>query len=304
MEGKNKVLGMLAALTANIIFGFSFIFSKSALESAHPLTVLAVRFTVAFLTLNLLLLTGKIKLDFRGKPKGRLLAMGIAQPLLYFIFELYGLSLVSSAFSGVIISLVPVGVILLSTFFLKEKPTVIQWLCTAVSIAGVSAMSILSNDGAENKLLGVLLLLGAVICAEVFNVLSRGEAARFSPFERTYIMFLLGMVGFNIIAFSVLKGEYIPSVLSAVTEPAFLLSIGYLAVLSSVGAFLLYNYSTSVITATQSASFSNIITVVTVLAGVIILKESFSVWEYLLCAVIIFGVWGVNFFTTEKSKRK
>jgi len=294
-----KILGMVAALTANVIFGFSFIFSKSALQFAQPIVVLAIRFTVAFLALNLLLLTGKIKLDFKNKPKGKLLIMGIAQPLLYFIFELYGLSLVSSAFSGVIISLVPVGVIILSTLFLKERPSIIQWICTVVSISGVSAMSILSNDGAENKALGVFLLLGAVICAAVFNVLSRGESKRFSPFERTYIMFLLGAVGFNTLALAMLGKEYISSIVSAVSEPQFLLSIGYLAVLSSVGAFLLYNFSTSVITATRSASFSNIITVVTVLAGVIILKEKFSIWEYILCAVIILGVWGVNYFTSD-----
>ncbi len=299
MKLNKKILGMVAALTANVIFGFSFIFSKSALQFAQPIVVLAIRFTVAFLALNLLLLTGKIKLDFKNKPKGKLLIMGIAQPLLYFIFELYGLSLVSSAFSGVIISLVPVGVIILSTLFLKERPSIIQWICTVVSISGVSAMSILSNDGAENKALGVFLLLGAVICAAVFNVLSRGESKRFSPFERTYIMFLLGAVGFNTLALAMLGKEYISSIVSAVSEPQFLLSIGYLAVLSSVGAFLLYNFSTSVITATRSASFSNIITVVTVLAGVIILKEKFSIWEYILCAVIILGVWGVNYFTSD-----
>ena len=66
-------------------------------------------------------------------------------------------------------------------------------------------MSILSNDGAKNKMAGVILLLGAVLCAAVFNVLSRGESVRFSPFERTYIMFFLGAVGFNVLAFLTYK---------------------------------------------------------------------------------------------------
>jgi drug/metabolite transporter (DMT)-like permease len=103
-------------------------------------------------------------------------------------------------------------------------------------------------------------------------------------------------------AYILSTSTYISSLVSAVSEPQFLLSIGYLAVLSSVGAFLLYNFSTSVITATRSASFSNIITVVTVLAGVIILKEQFSIWEYILCAVIILGVWGVNYFTSDNKQ--
>ena len=118
MLKEKNLSGILAALFANIIFGFSFIFSKLALSAAHPLIILAVRFTAAFLVLNLLLLTGKIKINLKGKPKLKLIIMGISQPLLYFVFELYGLSLVSSALSGVIIALVPVAVMLLAVVFL------------------------------------------------------------------------------------------------------------------------------------------------------------------------------------------
>jgi len=155
MNNKPKQLkGSIAALLVNIIFGFSFLFSKVALNYAHPLVILAVRFTVAFAVLNLLWLFGVIKLSFKGKPKKGLLLMAIAQPLLYFIFELYGLNLVSSALSGIIVSLVPVGVLLISGIFLSEKPTKLQILCTIVSIVGVSALSVLSNDGNKNHLLG------------------------------------------------------------------------------------------------------------------------------------------------------
>ncbi|MBQ2943482.1 MAG: DMT family transporter [Ruminococcus sp.] len=127
MTDKSKQLkGTIAALIVNIIFGFSFLFSKIALSYAHPLIILAVRFTVAFAVLNLLWMFGIVKLNFKGKPKKRILLMSLAQPLLYFILELYGIENTSSAMSGVIISLVPVVVIILSAVFLKEKPTVSQ----------------------------------------------------------------------------------------------------------------------------------------------------------------------------------
>lgn len=294
MTNKKQLIGMLAALTANMIFGFSFIFSKLALTAAHPLIILCVRFFVAFLALNLLLLTGKIKLNFKGKPKGKLLIMGVMQPLLYFILELYGLSLVSSALSGVIISLVPVAVMILATLFLGEIPSLMQTICTAVSIIGVATISLLSNDNSKTYFLGVLLLIGAVVCASVFNVLSRKESTRFSAFERTYTMFSIGFIGFSLLAVCALKNRFIPELLTAVTNPYFIIAILYLSVLSSVAAFILYNYSTSVISVVQSSSFSNIITVVTVMAGVLFLKERFSILEYLLCVIIIAGVWGVN----------
>lgn len=295
VNNKNTTFGMVAALVSNIIFGFSFIFSKLALSVAEPMIILAVRFTVAFAVLNILWVLGIIKLEFKGKSKKGLLLMAIAQPLLYFIFELYGLSLVSSALSGIIISLVPVGVLLISGVFLGEKPTKIQVLCTCVSIVGVSALSILSNDGNKNHLLGVVLLVLAVVAAAVFNILSRKESANFSPFERTYAMFLIATVGFNIIAFSKFGTSYFTHLVSSFKSSDFVIAILYLAVLSSVAAFMLFNYSTSKISAVRTASFSNIISVVTVLAGVVILKEKFSVMQLLLCVPVILGVFGVNY---------
>ncbi len=300
MSDKKQFLGILAALTANVIFGFSFIFSKTALSVSHPLIILSVRFTLAFIFLNLLLLSGKFKISLKGKRKSKLILMGFAQPLLYFIFELYGLSMVSSALSGVIIALVPVVVIILARFFLRENATALQTICTLVSIGGICIISIISNNGSSNHFLGIILLVGAVICASVFNILSRSESAIFSPFERTYVMFLIGLIGFNLIAVCVLREHYFPLLISSICNIKFLVPIIYLSLLSSVLAFLLYNFSTSQISVVQSSSFSNIITAVTVLAGVIILKESFSVIEYILCAVIILGVWGVNVFTKEK----
>ncbi len=300
---KNKhTLGIICALLANVIFGFSFIFSKTALSVSQPLVILAVRFTVAFLFINILLCLGVFKINFKILKNPLLWALGLAQPLLYFIFELYGLSLVSSALSGVIIALVPVAVMLLSTLFLKEKPTIIQLCFTLLSILGVSLISIISNNGEKNYVLGILLLIGAVLCAAAFNILSRRQADSCSPFERTYIMFLVGCLGFNITAAIALKQNFLPLVIQSLSSGKFIIAIIYLAIISSVIAFLLYNFATSHITAVQASSFSNIIPVVTVIAGVVILKEKMTLPALLLCALIILGVWGVNCFTDKNKK--
>ncbi len=291
---RNELKGSVAALIVNIIFGLSFLFSKVALSYSHPLIILSMRFTVAFIALNLLWAFGVVKLELRGKPKKRILLMALAQPLLYFIFELYGIKNTSSALSGVIISLVPVVVIVLSTLVLKEKPTLSQIIFSALSLCAVAVISILTNDGAENKIYGILLLLGATLCAAVFNILSRSESKNYSPFERTYIMFLIGTVGFNLISLLSLRGSYIAEFIGAVSHIEFWGAIFYLSILSSIVAFMLYNYSTTVISPIKSASFSNLITVVSVLAGLLILKESMSPLQLICCGLIIIGVFGVN----------
>ncbi len=291
---KQQTKGSLAALTANTIFGFSFLFSKIALDHAHPLIILAVRFTVAFAVMNLMWLCGMVKPELRGKPKKRLILMAIAQPLLYFIFELYGIDYTSSAMSGIIISLVPVGVILLSTLFLKERPTLPQILFSSLSLAAVIGISLSSSDGGTSHLIGIILLIAAVICAAVFNILSRSESARFSPFERTYVMFLIGTVGFNLLAPLVLRGNYLSELTAAITATPFWGAIAYQAILSSIAAFMLYNYATTNISTVRAASFANITTVVSVIAGMLILGDELSIPQIICCVLIIIGVWGVN----------
>ena len=62
--------GMLASTIAYIIFGFSYLFSKMALGVTEPMILLTLRFTVTFIGLNLLLLTGVFKVNFKGKNLG------------------------------------------------------------------------------------------------------------------------------------------------------------------------------------------------------------------------------------------
>ena len=77
MKNKKDAAGAAAALAANMIFGCSFIFSKKALSAAHPLIILSVRFTVAFIVMSLLALCGKFRLNLNGKPKKRLLIIRV-----------------------------------------------------------------------------------------------------------------------------------------------------------------------------------------------------------------------------------
>ena len=50
---------LLAALIGNSIFGFSFLFSKIALDIASPGVLVAIRFLVAFIVLNIFVFVGR-----------------------------------------------------------------------------------------------------------------------------------------------------------------------------------------------------------------------------------------------------
>lgn len=286
-----------AAMLGYGIFGFSFLFSKVALELAAPSVLLALRFLTAFAVLNLVLLTGKEKLALKGKPVATLLTMGLVQPVFYFFCEANGIALTTASFSGVMIGLIPVVGLVFGVVFLKENFTPLQVICTLFSVIGV----VLTTTGGFGtfSLTGFLYLLASTIAAATFTVISRKISGVFSAFERTYMMFAMGAVVFTVLA--LVENRSTEAWLTPLIRPEFWLSILYLAVLSSVCAFLLINYSLNYLNVGHTLIMSNFTTVVSVLAGVIFLKESFTTLQFFGVVVIILSVFGVSW---QKGKIK
>ena len=92
--------GMLAAFVAYTIFGLSFLFSKVALGVASPMVLLCVRFGVTVIALNLLVLFRLVWLELKGKKLGAAILLGVLQPVLYFVFENYGIKFTTTSFAG------------------------------------------------------------------------------------------------------------------------------------------------------------------------------------------------------------
>ena len=56
------------------------------------------------------------------------------------------------------------------------------------------------------------------------------------------------------------------------------------------------NYTISKIPVSQSAVFANLCTIVSILAGVFILKEDFFWYDFVGALMILIGVWGTVYF--------
>ena len=128
----------------------------------------------------------------------------------------------------------------------------------------------------------------------MFNVLSRKISEEFTAFERTYVMFALGCVTFIAIALIQTWGNIPEMILVPMANAEFWLSVIYLAGVSSVGAFLMLNYAITYLDIAKASIFGNITTIISILAGVLILNESFSVYQVLGSIIIIASVYGVN----------
>lgn len=287
--------GMLAASLGYGIFGLSYLFSKMALNITTPMILLCVRFTITFLVLNLLAFTRIIRIDFKGKSLIGPICLGLLQPVLYFIFENYGLSYTTTSFTGMISSVSPVFTAALGALILHEMPNRKQWLCILVSILGVLMVSLRSGGG-QNTWLGCICLVIAYLSGAGFALLSRKMSKQFSPFELTYIMFTVGFVFFLGGAFVQHGGETVPMIQTALGDSSFVIAVLFLSLASSVCAYMLCNYALARLPVARMTIFNNVSTVVSVVAGVLVMGDPFTLTSVIAFVLILAGVWGVNHF--------
>lgn len=304
MSNKRSTLPIFAGITASSIFGLSFMFSSVALKIVDTFTLLSFRFLLAFSVMSILILLKLIKVDYKGKDLKTLFLLGLMQPIIYFIFETYGIKNSSSSIAGVVIALIPITVAVCSAYFLKEKPTVLQWVFIFTSVVGVIFIIVMgsSSSGSVN-LIGIICLLMAVLSATVFNLLSRKLSKVFTPLELTYFMMGLGAVTFTVISLveHIMKGN-LDEFFTPLTNSSFIIPLLYLGILSSIVAFLFINYSLSKLEASKSAILGNFSTIVSIIAGVVFLKEDFRFFHIIGSILILVGVWGTNYIGSKIPK--
>lgn len=298
MEKKHNWLPYVSATITSLIFGLSFLFSKKALNVASPFSLLSFRFLAAFSVMTLLIALKVVKVNYKNKPIKNLFFLALMEPVIYFIFETYGIKYSSSSLAGVMIALIPVIVTVMATYFLKEKASAIQFAFIIVSVAGVGYIAFMnSTDSSNTTILGIILLIITVLSAGAFNIMSRKLSSSFTPMEITYFMMGLAAVFFNGVS---IIDHGIHGTLSSYFVPLynrdFIISIAYLGILSSVIAFLLVNFTLSEIEASKSAVFSNLSTIVSIVAGVMILHEQFKYYHLIGSIMILVGVWGTTCF--------
>jgi drug/metabolite transporter (DMT)-like permease len=248
--------------------------------------------------MSLLIAFKVIKVNYKNKPMKWLIVLAIIEPIIYFIFETYGLQRTSSSLGGLMIALIPIVVTILAIYFLNEKPSRKQVLSIILSVSGV--VLIILMDGSKNSgnsILGVLFLSVAVFSAAFFNIIARKISKHFTAIEVTYFMMFLGAIFFNIVSISnhILNGT-LNNYFEPLKSSSFVLSILYLGILSSIVAYFLANFTLSKMEASKSAVFANISTIVSILAGVIFLKENFHLYHTIGSGMILIGVWGTNYY--------
>lgn len=295
------ILGCICALSCEVIYGLSYIFTKHATEIAGALALLGWRFFVAFIVMSFCVLAGFIKIDLRGKSVSSLLVIAIFTPCIYFLVETIGIGNTTASESGTFLACIPVASLLASTIILKKKPSKTQILGIFITLIGVLMTVFAVGVSSSLSIIGYMCLITAVVSYALYSVFV-DKASAFTGAEITYIMLALGAAFFVILALgeAVIKNDIAGLVQLPVVNRGFLITILYQGIASSVAAFFLSNIAIAKIGVNRTASFIGVATVVSIVAGAAILKEKFSLYQIMGAVVILVGVYVANMSFLDK----
>lgn len=195
---KAKLL-LLAVFAAR---GTSVLFSKILLHSMRPMSILAVRFTLAFLLLGAVFFR-RLRHCSRASLRG-----GILLGTLYTVcmsFEMYGLQWIDTGVSALIENMAIVLVPIYAAVLTKRMPKRKTMACAGLAVAGVGFLSLAQSHlegGGRGILLASLAALTYAACILTTEQVSR-EA---DPVSIGIVQ--LGTMGLLSLAASLLLGEF------------------------------------------------------------------------------------------------
>ncbi len=292
-----KILPILAVCAGQMLWGISYIFTKVATASASPSQLLSIRFLIAFIFMNLMMLRGKYKISLKGKPIKPLLLLMAVQPV-YYYFESCGILYTNATVSGVILSVVPVVSIVFAVIFLKEYPTRRQAGFCLLPILGVILITMAGSSMGVVTAVGIIFLLLACLASASHKIINRRASAEFTPFERTYFIVLATAVTFTITAMRSVNWSF-SKYIKPVSNPGFMFSVLILSIFCTVLSEFLVNYAAGKLSVTKLASFGPLSTLCSMFAGIIFLGEPLTAVSLVGSLLIIFGIWQVS---TAKNK--
>lgn len=238
----------------------TYLAAKRALGELSPFEVALARFTLAGVVFAGLVLHRRVRVS-----RGDLLGLGVlgfvAVPLNQGFF-LVGLAWSTPGHAALLYALTPVFVFLLARLRLGERATPLKVGGIALAFAGTLVVLLergaLGLADARRMLLGDLLILGAVLSWAVVAVGGKVYAERYGAVASTGVAITIGTVLY--LPLGLLLSD--PGHFQALSAGGWA-SLGYLVLLTSVAAYLIYYWALARTEASRVAIWSNLQPVLT-----------------------------------------
>lgn len=281
-----SIYGYLGAIAVVCLWGTTFVSSKVLLnEGLMPADIFFYRFTMAYVCM-LIMSHGRMWSD-NWKDEFTLVGLGVMGGSMYFLTENMALTYSTTANVSILVSTTPlVTALLLSIFYKSERLNGKQALGSVVAFIGVVLVVMNGQLVLHLNPKGDALALGASLTWGFYSLFMKRVMDRYSADFITRKVFAYGLL--SILPYFALQPLHCsPDIL---TRPVVLSNLLFLGLLASTGGYLLWNWVMQKLGAVKSTNFIYFQSIITMIAGAVILHERITLMALAGVLVLITGM--------------
>jgi drug/metabolite transporter (DMT)-like permease len=177
--------GLLIVLS--VIWGMAFVAIRSAVglpgSQLTPVNLTLLRWFIAsagFMVVYPFIVRPKSKFEWKDFP--RLFVIGLSNVVIYHLALNTSETIVSASLAGLLISMGPLFIVLLSSLVLHERIGTRVWLAVGLAVIGAVAISSPDLSLASGNIGGPLLVVVAAFASAVWAVFSKPLVTKYGPF--------------------------------------------------------------------------------------------------------------------------
>ncbi|HDR8070301.1 DMT family transporter [Bacillus cereus] len=293
---KQTILGAICLSLAASIWGGMYVVSKYVLDFIPPLTLVLLRFIIAFVVLYGILKLAekkqKKKVTIRKKDWLLFAWIGFIGYFISITCQFIGTKLSDAHTGSLVTSATPAFMVIFAALILKEKLTARRLLSTIIATIGV--IIVIGWDiEIGSYFIGTIILVGAAITWALLSIYVKIASIQFSSLVITTYAIFFSL--FFITPFMIweLQTSSIGTVNTYV-----ILGVLYLGIVSTAGAFFLWNKGLELMNASIGSLFFFFQPIVGSLLGWLLLNETLNSNFFIGGILIICSV----FITTFEKK--
>ena len=299
MQTRNQRALAYASLALCMTLVGAYVALSKPLVAAIPVLLLAwLRFGMGALAMPHWLRRAPHEPVLTARTKRLLFLESLLGNFLFSICMLYGVSMTSAVWAGVILAALPAVAALMSWLFLGERIGARTWAAIACAVIGIGLFSLSKQPhvetiqqavppilGLSRETLGIALLIGAVLCEAAYIVIGKKLTASIAPKRIAAIINLWGWV------LMTPPGLYLAPRFDFAGVPATMwLLLLFYALAASVWTVWLWMTGLRTVPAAKAAVFTVLLPVSAAAVGVLLLGETLQGLQWLAFGIALLGV--------------
>ena len=289
----NRLLALFAAFGATSIYGLNHTIAKVIMPHyIGPFGFIMLRVigaSVLFWSLSLFTPNETIK----RKDYFRIAVAAFFGMCINMLMFFKGLQLSTPINSGVIVTLTPIIILVLSAFFLKEKLTFFKFIGIVLGFSGAIILILYGNStkiiNAPNITLGNTMLLINAISFGAYLVIVKTLTKKYSTITLMKWMFLIGVF----YTFPVTYSEFIEVSWSTLPFEA-IWRMGFVVVGTTFLTYMLNVYALKTLPTTTIGAFTYLQPLITILYAVLTGNDILDSVKTIACVLVFIGVYLVS----------